>query len=43
VIQASAAAAMKATKPGGRAGIPVLASLQEFIKTNPDVSPQKVE
>lgn len=43
VIQASAAAAMKATKPGGRAGIPSLNALQEFIKANPEVVPHKVE
>ena len=43
VIQASAAAAIKATKPGGRAGIPDLAALQEFIMANPDIVPQKVE
>jgi sulfofructose kinase len=43
VIQASAAAAMKATKPGGRVGIPVLAALLEFIKANPGVGPHKVE
>lgn len=43
VIQASAAAAIKATKPGGRAGIPGLPELLEFIKANPDVVLQKVE
>jgi sulfofructose kinase len=43
VIQASAAAAMKATKPGGRAGIPYLSELLDFIKANPDIVPQKVE
>ena len=30
---ASAAAAMKATRPGGQKGIPTLSQLQEFLKT----------
>lgn len=42
VIQASAAAAIKATKPGGRAGIPDLSTLLEFIKANPEIVPHKV-
>jgi sulfofructose kinase len=41
VIQASAAAAIKTTKPGGRAGIPDLTTLLEFINANPGVFPQK--
>jgi len=43
VIQASAAAAIKATKPGGRAGIPGLTALLEFINANPEIVPQKVK
>ena len=40
VIQASAAAAIKATKPGGRAGIPDLKTLLEFIGANSEIVPQ---
>ena len=42
VIQASAAAAIKATRPGGRAGIPNLQSLQKFISVNSNIIPHKV-
>lgn len=38
-LQASAAAAMKATKPGGRSGIPSLHALINFINQKPEISP----
>jgi len=42
VIQASAAAAIKATRPGGRAGIPELPDLLSFIRTNSTFFPVRI-
>ncbi len=42
VVLASAAAAMKATKSGGRAGIPALPVVLDFIQSNPSVKPGMV-
>ncbi len=42
VLQASAAAALKATRPGGRAGIPNLSQLLEFIESHPEIQPREI-
>jgi sulfofructose kinase len=42
VVLASAAAAMKATKSGGRAGIPSLPVVLDFIQSNSSVIPEMV-
>jgi sulfofructose kinase len=42
VMQASAAAAVKATRPGGRAGIPDLKQLQQFMAENPHIQPEEL-
>lgn len=42
VIQASAAAAIKATQEGGRKGIPDLISLLDFISKHPEIIPVEV-
>ena len=42
VMQASAAAAVKATRPGGRAGIPDLKQLREFMANNQHIQPEEV-
>lgn len=42
ILQASAAAALKATRPGGRAGIPDLSQLLDFISTHPDIQPMGI-
>ena len=43
VIQASAAAGMKATRPGGRAGIPTLSQLEQFIKSHEEIQPELID
>jgi len=42
IRQASAAAAIKATQPGGRKGIPYLDDLFEFCEKNKDVKPREL-
>jgi len=42
VLQAAAAAAIKATQPGGRQGIPNLVELQHFISKNNDVHSEEI-
>ena len=42
VLQASAAAAVKATQSGGRKGIPDLNQLNEFLKKQPVIRPEKI-
>jgi sulfofructose kinase len=42
VLQASAAAAIKATQPGGRKGIPYLEDLLDFCSQNKHIHPQEI-
>jgi len=43
IVQASAAAALKATKPGGQAGIPDFTTLKQFIDENRHIQPYEID